>query len=93
MQKLISPIELAAITGLAVQTIYNRHSIGGPLPRCIKLGSRLRFDMGDVERWLEECIEQDNPGMDTDDCAETLPVRPGRPSKRLQVTQRKLGAR
>ena len=39
MQKLLTPSELAEFTGLALQTIYNRHSTSGSLPPCIKLGN------------------------------------------------------
>ena len=53
MQKLLTPSELAELTGLALQTIYNRHSTGGSLPPTIRLGNRLRFRMPDVESWLE----------------------------------------
>jgi predicted DNA-binding transcriptional regulator AlpA len=53
MQPLLSPKALAAILGLAVQTIYNRHSSGGDLPTAIKLGNRLRFRPGDVDAWMD----------------------------------------
>ncbi|WP_233272611.1 helix-turn-helix transcriptional regulator [Paraburkholderia acidisoli] len=49
----MSPKALAAFLGLAVQTIYNRHSTGGDLPKSIKLGSRLRFSGSDVDAWLD----------------------------------------
>jgi len=51
-QLLISPKALAVALGLAEQTIYNRHSTGGNLPPCIKLGRLLRFRPSDVEAWL-----------------------------------------
>lgn len=53
MQQLMSPKALAAFLGLAVQTIYNRHSSGGDLPKAIKLGNRLRFRSRDVDAWLD----------------------------------------
>ncbi|WP_249191322.1 helix-turn-helix transcriptional regulator [Burkholderia vietnamiensis] len=49
----MSPHALAVFLGLAVQTIYNRHSSGGDLPKTIKLGNRLRFRPGDVDAWLD----------------------------------------
>jgi excisionase family DNA binding protein len=49
---LLSPKELAAALGIAEQTIYNRHSGGGDLPPCLKLGRLLRFRREDVEAWL-----------------------------------------
>lgn len=52
MQQLFSPRTLATYLGLAEQTIYNRHSTGGDLPRAIKLGHLLRFMPDDVDAWL-----------------------------------------
>ena len=52
MQQLLFPKALATHIGLAEQTIYNRHSTGGDLPRAIKLGHLLRFRPADVESWL-----------------------------------------
>ncbi|MGN4153716.1 helix-turn-helix transcriptional regulator [Burkholderia gladioli] len=53
MHPLLSPKELATALGIAEQTIYNRHSSGGDLPPCIKLGRLLRFRREDVEAWLQ----------------------------------------
>lgn len=53
MEQLLSPKTLAARLGLAEQTIYNRHSTGGDLPKAIKLGHLLRFHPVDVESWLD----------------------------------------
>jgi len=53
MQQLFSPRTLAAHLGLAPQTIYNRHSKGGDLPKPIKLGHLLRFSPDDVDVWLD----------------------------------------
>jgi predicted DNA-binding transcriptional regulator AlpA len=52
MQQLFSTRTLAAHLGLAPQTIYNRHSKGGELPKAIKLGHLLRFSSDDVNAWL-----------------------------------------
>ena len=53
MQQLFSPKTLAAYLGLAEQTIYNRHSNGGDLPKAVKLGHLLRFRFADVDAWLD----------------------------------------
>jgi predicted DNA-binding transcriptional regulator AlpA len=86
MQKLLTPSELAELTGLALQTIYNRHSTGGSLPPTIRLGNRLRFRMPDVESWLEECSGP-NAGAPRAD-APTSPRPPGRPKKADQIARR-----
>jgi predicted DNA-binding transcriptional regulator AlpA len=52
VEQLLSPKALAALLGLAEQTIYNRHSLGGDLPPAIKLGRALRFRPADVVAWL-----------------------------------------
>ncbi len=52
MQQLFSLRTLATHLGLAQQTIYNRHSRGGDLPKAIKLGHLLRFSPNDVDVWL-----------------------------------------
>jgi excisionase family DNA binding protein len=53
MQHLFSPQTLAAYLGLAEQTIYNRHSRAGDLPKAVKLGRLLRFRPDDVNAWLD----------------------------------------
>jgi predicted DNA-binding transcriptional regulator AlpA len=53
MQQLLTAKSLADYLGLAEQTIYNRHSSGGDLPKPIKLGQLLRFHPSDVDVWLE----------------------------------------
>jgi predicted DNA-binding transcriptional regulator AlpA len=52
MDQLLSPKALASALGVAEQTIYNRHSSGGNLPRSIKLGRLLRFRATDVDAWI-----------------------------------------
>jgi predicted DNA-binding transcriptional regulator AlpA len=54
MQQLLTAKTLADYLGLAEQTIYNRHSSGGDLPRPLKLGPLLRFHPSDVDVWLED---------------------------------------
>lgn len=40
MERLLTAQDLAEVTWLALQTIYNRHSIGGSLPDCLNPGGR-----------------------------------------------------
>ncbi|WP_122794735.1 helix-turn-helix transcriptional regulator [Burkholderia pseudomallei] len=61
MQQLFSPRTLAAYLGLAEQTIYNRHSTGGDLPKVIKLGQLLRFRPADVDAWLDAKRQSNAP--------------------------------
>lgn len=89
MQKLLTAKDLAEKSGLALQTIYNRHASGGSLPRCIKLGNRLRFQPDDVRSWLATCYEtlaESTPEIDN--CLPDL-VRRGRPTKQRQIEQRR----
>ena len=50
MEKLLSPRELAELTGLKLSTIYSL-SYKRRLPT-IKLGNRLRFKSKDVAAWI-----------------------------------------
>jgi predicted DNA-binding transcriptional regulator AlpA len=81
MEALLTPIELANILGLSVQTIYNRHSIGGDLPPVTMLGRLLRFQPSKVESWL---AKKEVPTKASQD----LPRRQGRPTKAEQVHRR-----
>lgn len=85
MDKLLSPQDLANYLGLALQTIYNRHSSGGSLPRCISTGRLIRFHPRDVEAWLAEQYEKP-----TEICLQVASVRRrGRPTKAEQVARRR----
>lgn len=89
MESLLTAQDLARLTGLAIQTIYNRHSNGGSLPRCLNLGNRLRFHPRDVEAWLAEAYETPRPS-----CSPVLsaaPRRRGRPTKAEQIARRRQG--
>lgn len=88
MERLLTTQDLADVTGLAVQTIYNRHSNGGSLPACLNLGGRLRFRQCDVDTWLDTHYEKHQPKSVTAGCSETTPRRPGRPTKAEQVARR-----
>jgi predicted DNA-binding transcriptional regulator AlpA len=87
-QPLLSAKALAVVLGLAEQTIYNRHSTGGSLPPCIKLGRLLRFRATDVEAWLAD--QPSSPGQ-RPVVAGAPPVkrRRGRPTKADQVAARR----
>lgn len=87
MERLLTVKDLAAITGLAIQTLYNRHSNGGSLPACMNLGGRLRFRQRDVDSWLNAQYEANrpNPGPAVEPA---YPRRAGRPTKAEQVARR-----
>lgn len=95
MTPLLSPKELAATLGIAEQTIYNRHSSGGDLPPCIKLGRLLRFRREDVEAWLmrklsANAAEQPRP-IQLQTATGQAPRRRGRPTIAEQLTTRRTG--
>lgn len=86
MEHLLTPKALAAALGLAEQTIYNRHSNGGDLPACIKLGRLLRFRPADVEVWLaKQLCATEEPAP-----KEQVHMRRGRgrPTKAEQIANR-----
>lgn len=87
MERLLTLKDLAAITGLAIQTLYNRHSNCGSLPACLNLGGRLRFRQRDVDIWLNSQYETNrpNPGLAVEPAH---PRRAGRPTKAEQVARR-----
>jgi predicted DNA-binding transcriptional regulator AlpA len=91
MTQLLSPRELAALLSLKEQTIYNRHSTGGSLPPCLKIGNRLRFRQSDVEVWIAAQIQLPPTLFPISREAELLaPRRRGRPTKAQQVALRKV---
>lgn len=87
MNKLMTPAELAEYLGLAVQTIYNRHHTGAPLPPCVRLGRVIRFPVSGVETWVAQQAEkplfQPPPQIER---------RPGRSTKAEQIARRQGGA-
>jgi len=92
MEPLITPQALAELTGLALQTIYNRHSNGGSLPECLKLGRLLRFRARDVEAWLDGHYESvEIKPLSQLEPASTTPRRRGRPTKAEQIARRQSG--
>ena len=87
MEALLTADELATYIGLSVQTIYNRHSNGGALPRCVIIGRRLRFYPRDVERWLEQmAAHQERPKLA--EVQPAVPAKRGRPTKAEQMARR-----
>ncbi|MDS0796973.1 helix-turn-helix domain-containing protein [Burkholderia pseudomultivorans] len=87
MDRLLDPKDLAALARLAVQTVYNRHSTGGNLPPCIKLGRLLRFRSSDVEAWLASQLS--SPGQQPVVAQAPAARRRGRPTKAEQVAARR----
>lgn len=88
MERLLTTKDLANLTGLSVQTIYNRHSNGGLLPDCLNLGGRLRFRQRDVDTWLDALYEKRQPQPIATGCPDSTTRRPGRPTKAEQVARR-----
>ncbi|WP_121306994.1 helix-turn-helix domain-containing protein [Paraburkholderia sp. BL17N1] len=86
MEHLLTPKALAAALGLAEQTIYNRHSNGGDLPTCIKLGRLLRFRPGDVEVWLAKQLSATEEPAPKEQAH--MRRRRGRPTKAEQIATR-----
>lgn len=49
---LLTPKDVAELTGLAISTLAKIRCAGGGIPFC-KLGSRVRYVASDVEAWLD----------------------------------------
>jgi len=73
MHQLFSPQTLATYLGLAEQTIYNRHSTGGDLPKAVKLGRLLRFRPADVDAWVRAKGQPDSSPAPLPDIAHPSP--------------------
>lgn len=59
--RLVSPHELAALLGVPLATVYGWRSRGeGPLG--FRLGRHVRFDIDDVEQWLDRCRDPEPRG-------------------------------
>lgn len=90
MDALLTPDDLAQALGLSIQTVYNRHSLGLSLPRCIKLGKVLRFRAQYVEQWLTSHYEaQPTPAPEPT----ATPRSRGRPTKTEEIRMRKTKVR
>ncbi|WP_397474928.1 helix-turn-helix transcriptional regulator [Pusillimonas sp.] len=87
MQNLLSVAQLSAVTGLAVQTIYNRRKDKDGLPAITQIGSRVLFRQADVEAWIEkhrQASPEDGAGVPAEPVAAPAaekPRRRGRPTK------------
>ena len=55
--KIYTPAELAVVLQVGKQTIYNKLSIGGNLPKHFRIGSRVRFRGSDIVKFIENQIE------------------------------------
>lgn len=89
MEQLLSPKMLADYLGLAEQTIYNRHSNGGDLPKTIKLGRLLRFRLSDVDAWLETKSQKTNSALVLTPAQPLVSKRRGCPTKAEQIAARR----
>lgn len=90
MEKLLTPKELADMLGISVQTLYNRRSTGGSLPRAVLIGRLVRFRQIDVDFWInglsscpvaEESRERPRHHLEK-------PIRRGRPTKEEVISRR-----
>jgi len=55
MNRLLGPQELASLLGVSVSFVYDRtrRNAGDPIPH-FKLGKYVRFDLEQVQEWLQE---------------------------------------
>lgn len=98
MEALLSPVQLAAMLGISVQTIYNRRARGESMPTCVKLGGLVRYHPDDVRAWLSRQSEVTAPGRSASarfesDANDDVPKRRGRPTKTEQLRRRHDGDR
>ncbi|NDV11808.1 helix-turn-helix domain-containing protein [Crenobacter sedimenti] len=85
---LLTPAELAEMLGLSVQTIYNLRSNGGALPPAIVVGRRVRYQLSDVEAWLQGQYEHTPALQEAKAPHQAGPVKRGRPSKEEAIRRR-----
>ncbi|WP_429249023.1 helix-turn-helix transcriptional regulator [Massilia sp. UYP32] len=72
--------------------MYNRHSTGGSLPACLKIGNRLRFRQSDVDAWIAAQIQLPPDSSTRPSEVERVHTgRRARPTKTQQVTLLKSG--
>ena len=88
MEQLLTPEMLCNITGLKLQTIYNRVCTGGDLPPAIRLGRSLRWRQADVDTWIQSKAE---PDALPDKHIPTPKRRRGAPTKAERMTARAKG--
>lgn len=85
----MTPRMLCDVTGLKLQTIYNRINTGGDLPPIVRLGRSLRWRDCDVQDWIAKKIEA--PLLSASPVIKSAaPRRRGRPTKAEQIAARKM---
>lgn len=50
--RLVDAKDVAEFLGLPLSTIYDRTRLGR-LPGAVRIGTRIKYDLGKVERWLD----------------------------------------
>lgn len=98
MEALLSPVQLAAMLGISVQTIYNRRTRGESMPTCVKLGGLVRYQPEDVRAWLSGQSETAAAGLlpsarSAGDTHDKVPKKRGRHTKAEQLRRRHDGDR
>ncbi|MEN5067377.1 helix-turn-helix domain-containing protein [Achromobacter aegrifaciens] len=90
MEALLSPVQLAAMLGISVQTIYHRRTRGESMLTCVKLGGLIRYHPEDVRAWLGR--QSENVVIDLSASARSegvaddkIPKKRGRPTKAEQL--------
>ena len=87
MEKLLTPSEVAALLGIAEQTVYNRKCLGASLPPAVRLGRLLRFPEAGVKAWLA-ALPSARTAQTPQPAVAPANRRPGRPTKAQQVHSR-----
>lgn len=59
-KRLINEKELAEYSGFKIQTLQKWRLLGKG-PAFLKCGVSVRYDMADVDRWIESCRQQEQP--------------------------------
>lgn len=93
MEALLSPVQLAAMLGISVQTVYNRRTRGESMPICVKLGGLVRYHPEDVRAWLSRQSETAVAGLlplarSAGNVDNEVPKKRGRPTKAEQRRRR-----
>jgi len=57
--RLVDAKDVAELLGLPLSTVYDRTRIGR-LPGAVRIGTRIKYDVAKLERWLE--AGGDSPG-------------------------------
>lgn len=90
MEKLFTAEELASILGVSIQTIYNRRSNGGSLPKALHIGRLVRYRQCDIDFWIGGLPRSSETLGEPQGVGPVMrTIRKGRPSKAEQVRRRK----